>query len=298
MRAAHAAPRLAHLLLLLAILTVAACSVIAAPTATNGSGFRLLSEGSGNSTGNCTCPEPNVTDPCAAASQDEEYDLPLHIGAVFIMFGVACCRIPPVILLLGRAFGTGVILATAFVHMLPPAMQALTDPCLGSTFSEDYTAFAGAFAMIAVLLVQMIEFVSTDVIEKRFIKEIKSSALMTPLASAETTPSTAAKEDTELPQVKSTTPLDVDIDVKTDSLPVPVPVEVGEIVAPAHHGGHAGLHHHDDTGDEHHHHAGVLTGKVPFSLLPYLSMFVLCCLVLVLSLPVLRLPNLMSPLRC
>lgn len=54
-------------------------------------------------------------------------------------------------------FGTGVLIATAFVHLLPTAFMSLNDPCLPFFFSEGYRPFPGLIAMVAVLLVVSVE---------------------------------------------------------------------------------------------------------------------------------------------
>lgn len=110
---------------------------------------------------------------CAIPEISEEYDLPLHIGALFIILAVsflACAfpivavgasklRIPPTFLFVVRHFGTGVLIATAFVHLLPTAFISLTDPCLPSFWNETYPAMAGALALAAVFLIVVIEMV-------------------------------------------------------------------------------------------------------------------------------------------
>ncbi|KAL3417235.1 Zinc-regulated transporter 2-like protein 1 [Phlyctema vagabunda] len=110
---------------------------------------------------------------CGASGTSEEYDLPFHITAVFIILAVsstACAfplivikaprlRIPPNFLFGVRHFGTGVLLATAFVHLLPTAFISLTDPCLPSFWNEKYPAMAGALALAAVFLIAIVEMV-------------------------------------------------------------------------------------------------------------------------------------------
>jgi zinc transporter 1/2/3 len=63
-------------------------------------------------------------------------------------------------------FGSGVILATALVHMLAPADRILNNPCLPTTFTEDYTSFSGAFALFAMLAVHLIQFLVSKEIRK------------------------------------------------------------------------------------------------------------------------------------
>src|SRR5690606_39057603 len=70
-------------------------------------------------------------------------------------------RIPPVVLFLARHFGTGVLIATAFVHLLPTAFISLLDPCLPAFWTEKYPAMPGAIAMAAVFFVTTIEMVFT-----------------------------------------------------------------------------------------------------------------------------------------
>lgn len=54
-------------------------------------------------------------------------------------------------------FGTGVLLATAFVHLLPTAFLSLTDPCLPYLFNEGFPPMAGLVAMMAALTVVGLE---------------------------------------------------------------------------------------------------------------------------------------------
>lgn len=55
--------------------------------------------------------------------------------------------------------GTGVILATAFVHMLPDALENFSSPCLTQGWLS-YGAFAGIFCMLSSFALQLLEVVS------------------------------------------------------------------------------------------------------------------------------------------
>ncbi|KAF8534462.1 Zinc/iron permease [Trichophaea hybrida] len=102
---------------------------------------------------------------------DGAYNLPLHVLALFIILiqSILSCsfplivkrfpqlRVPHNFLFLSRHFGTGVLIATAFVHLLPTAFTSLTDPCLPRFWNEGYPAMAGLIAMIAVFFVVSIE---------------------------------------------------------------------------------------------------------------------------------------------
>ncbi|KAL2412782.1 Zinc-regulated transporter 2 [Exophiala dermatitidis] len=68
-------------------------------------------------------------------------------------------RIPPTFLFIVRHFGTGVLLATAFVHLLPTAFVSLNDPCLPAFWNEDYPAMPGAIALASVFIIAVIEMV-------------------------------------------------------------------------------------------------------------------------------------------
>ncbi|EGD95947.1 ZIP family zinc transporter [Trichophyton tonsurans CBS 112818] len=99
------------------------------------------------------------------------YNTPAHVAALFLILTLstfACAfpiiarrfpklPIPRRFLFLSRHFGTGVLIATAFVHLLPTAFISLTSPCLPRFWNKGYPAFAGLVAMAAVLIVVCIE---------------------------------------------------------------------------------------------------------------------------------------------
>ncbi|KAF3929830.1 hypothetical protein AA313_de0210447 [Arthrobotrys entomopaga] len=101
------------------------------------------------------------------------YDTGIHVIALVIVLALstlACgfpilvrrvprMRVPHHFLFLARHFGTGVLLATAFVHLLPTAFISLTDPCLPKFWTETYPAMAGAIALAAVFFVVTIEMI-------------------------------------------------------------------------------------------------------------------------------------------
>ncbi|KAA8905472.1 Zinc/iron permease [Sphaerosporella brunnea] len=109
--------------------------------------------------------------------QDGVYNLPLHVLALFIILAVSvlACSFPLIVkktpqlpvphhfLFLSRHFGTGVLIATAFVHLLPTAFTSLTDPCLPSFWNQGYPAMAGLIAMVSVFVVVSIEITSNGI---------------------------------------------------------------------------------------------------------------------------------------
>lgn len=110
---------------------------------------------------------------CKSGTREEDYNLSLHVGALFIILGVSAgaCAVPVLALRVPqlripanvhfgfRHFGTGVLLATAFVHLLPTAFISLVDPCLPPFFNEKYPALAGVIALGAVFLITIAEMV-------------------------------------------------------------------------------------------------------------------------------------------
>lgn len=63
-----------------------------------------------------------------------------------------------------KAFAAGVILATGFVHMLPDATSALTNPCLPKNPWSSFP-FAGFFTMMAALTTLLVDFITTQYYE-------------------------------------------------------------------------------------------------------------------------------------
>ncbi|CAK4623872.1 hypothetical protein LEN26_018084 [Aphanomyces euteiches] len=84
-----------------------------------------------------------ASDACGPADA-EHYNMGLHIGSMFIVFGVSLvgCMFPVVspsvpfltssrrAIQLLHAFGFGAILSTALVHVISPAIAKLSNPCL------------------------------------------------------------------------------------------------------------------------------------------------------------------------
>ncbi|KAJ5959694.1 uncharacterized protein N7479_006844 [Penicillium vulpinum] len=117
--------------------------------------------------------EPVKRSSCAQGGTRGPYDLSLHVAALFIILAtssIACAfpilatrfprmHIPPAFLFFVTHFGTGVLIATAFVHLLPTAFTSLGDPCLSHFWTNDYPAMPGAIALGGIFLVTVIEMV-------------------------------------------------------------------------------------------------------------------------------------------
>ncbi|KAK1990652.1 ZIP zinc transporter [Colletotrichum falcatum] len=112
-----------------------------------------------------------ATKPKCGSSSKESYDTALHIGALILILALSTisCGIPLLprrsskgrsqsrILFYCQHFGTGVLLATSFVHLLPTAFTSLTDPCLPYVFNQGYPQMAGLVALVAALSVVALE---------------------------------------------------------------------------------------------------------------------------------------------
>jgi zinc transporter 1/2/3 len=64
-------------------------------------------------------------------------------------------------LIIVKAFGTGVILSTGFIHMFAEANEKLTDPCVLRVLNHSYAALGAAIALFSILVLQLIQTVST-----------------------------------------------------------------------------------------------------------------------------------------
>lgn len=128
----------------------------------------------------------NDSDVLSAESQDPcapdlvgDYDFNIHLTILFVImiFSFLGTMLPVVgkkfkflgkindlPFQCGKMFGAGVILATAWVHMFSPADQILTNPCLPALFTETYTSWAGALALLAALSTHMIQFLASRAI--------------------------------------------------------------------------------------------------------------------------------------
>lgn len=68
-------------------------------------------------------------------------------------------RIPASFLFSAKHFGTGVLIATAFVHLLPTAFLSLSNRCLSTFWTKDYEAAPGAIMLASIFFVTIIEMV-------------------------------------------------------------------------------------------------------------------------------------------
>ncbi|PBP24262.1 zip family zinc transporter [Diplocarpon rosae] len=110
--------------------------------------------------------------PVCGSAKRGSYDTAIHVFALFLILALStiACGIPLVsrrsskgntgpnrFVFISQHFGTGVLIATAFVHLLPTAFSSLTDPCLPFFFSRGYRPLAGLVAMFSALVVAGLE---------------------------------------------------------------------------------------------------------------------------------------------
>ncbi|KAL8792270.1 MAG: hypothetical protein Q9195_005149 [Heterodermia aff. obscurata] len=107
----------------------------------------------------------------AGCDSGNDYDgrIGLRVSAIFVIligscFGAAFptfaarhegVGVPPWAFFIAKYFGSGVIIATAFIHLLAPANDALTDPCLTGPIT-DYDWVEG-IALMAVFVLFFVE---------------------------------------------------------------------------------------------------------------------------------------------
>ncbi|KAH7881966.1 ZIP-like iron-zinc transporter [Phlebopus sp. FC_14] len=112
------------------------------------------------------------TDPnCGSGGGADSY-FQLRIASVFIIlcgssFGAlfpvlakktTWLRVPTAVFEFAKYFGSGVIIATAFIHLLSPALDELGSPCLSPAWQE--YPYALALAMLSLFLIFIVELIA------------------------------------------------------------------------------------------------------------------------------------------
>ncbi|KAK9390630.1 Zinc/iron permease [Lipomyces mesembrius] len=124
---------------------------------------------------------------CTSTNLDN-YNLPLRIGSVFIVLAASAFAVflplaihrllksgtksatTEWILVIIKQFGAGVIVATAFIHLLPDAFETFANSCIGEL---SFDAWPGAIAMIGVLATFSIENIGHRIVSER-IKHVRA----------------------------------------------------------------------------------------------------------------------------
>ncbi|KAK6083472.1 fe(2+) transport protein 3 [Seiridium cupressi] len=108
---------------------------------------------------------------CGGGKEEGEYDVALHAVGLFLVMGasifgagfpvaakkITWLKVPEKVFFACKHFGTGVLIATAFVHLLPTAFGSLTDPCLPDLFTTNYPPMPGAIMMASLFALFVVE---------------------------------------------------------------------------------------------------------------------------------------------
>lgn len=72
------------------------------------------------------------------------------------------------------AFGYGTILATGFVHMLGASIGYFSNPCLSGAWA-DYSSWGMVFCLIAILFMQLFDYIIETVLHRKKVKRHESA---------------------------------------------------------------------------------------------------------------------------
>ncbi|GAO13105.1 uncharacterized protein UV8b_03493 [Ustilaginoidea virens] len=121
---------------------------------------------------------------CYLNGSNNSYDdrLGLHVSAIFVILVVSTAvtffpvlatrsrrvRIPLPVYLFARYFGAGVIIATAFIHLLDPAYEAIGPAsCVGLTGGWATYSWPPAIALTSAMLIFLLDFMAEYWVESR-----------------------------------------------------------------------------------------------------------------------------------
>lgn len=131
-----------------------------------------------------------------------EYNTPLSVAAIFIILiaSLVGAGLPGAFSLSSRSefttivkilsyAGAGVLLSTAFIHLLLPSYEALASPCLPDSWLNRYPSWAFLFCVITIAMIQIADFLLTTLIQRRLAASTTSHNAKDPTAVATTTTS-------------------------------------------------------------------------------------------------------------
>lgn len=122
---------------------------------------------------------------CALAASANEYDgrLGVRISALFVIMIVSTCatffpviakrvprlRVPLYAYLFARYFGAGVIVATAFIHLLDPAYGEIgPNTCVGMTGGWAQYSWCPAIVLTSVMMIFLLDFCAERYVERKY----------------------------------------------------------------------------------------------------------------------------------
>ncbi|KAI0315495.1 Zinc/iron permease [Amylostereum chailletii] len=109
---------------------------------------------------------------------EDETTVSLRVGVMAVIFGISLIAssfpslsrhvqwlaIPRVVFFIGKHFGTGVILSTAFVHLLQDAFESLQDPRVKER--TQVGKWTGLIVLSSLLLIFLVEYTSTSYVDR------------------------------------------------------------------------------------------------------------------------------------
>lgn len=122
-------------------------------------------------------------DTCDSDNEYNNADMGARISSIFAilvtsLFGVflpilssrySFLKMHPAVFFVAKYFGSGVIIATAFIHLLVPANISLSNECLGGTFDEYPWAFG--LALMSLFILSFCEILSFQMVRRKIAKE-------------------------------------------------------------------------------------------------------------------------------
>lgn len=118
-------------------------------------------------------------------------------------------RIPVYVYLFARYFGAGVIIATAFIHLLDPAYGAIgPNTCVGMTGHWADYSWCPAIVLVSVMIVFLLDFGASRYVEKKYGFKEERNTQEAVTGQPDRTPSTVVKNDMEVQAKEKISPDD------------------------------------------------------------------------------------------
>ncbi|KAI5210906.1 hypothetical protein AUEXF2481DRAFT_68383 [Aureobasidium subglaciale EXF-2481] len=165
---------------------------------------------------------------CYLQLGENEYNghLPARISAIFVMFFVSTLgtafpylgkrmpklRIPHSVYLFARYFGSGVIISTAFIHLLEPAYQAIgPNSCVGMTGNWALYSWTPAIMLAAAMSIFVVDVIAQKYVADKYgldlhpnVEDLVTTKTPSP-STTPTTPSPLPKTDPEKQHLDTST---------------------------------------------------------------------------------------------
>lgn len=118
-----------------------------------------------------------------SVGNDYNGSIGVRVSAIFVIMAAGCfgaffpimasrqdnfIKMPATAFFIAKYFGSGVIVATSLIHLLQPANESLTDPCLGNGWQEYPYAFG--IALTSLFFTFLVELLSRRYLAKRGIE--------------------------------------------------------------------------------------------------------------------------------